>query len=191
MSVSSYLLMPISKFEFQDSKKIKKLLDHLISLDFISFDTLTDVWCYENDEEQQLPYTSLLTFYQNLDQLNLENINFSISFSQYDLEYNKTKPKMRYFIQILQQHVANFCDQHQIDPIPDLFGSIQIGLISPDAEDECGEICGVALYCDGGSVYLMEEAGYLETLAESPEIYQFFQEIMQFFQEDLVLQFRG
>lgn len=203
MSISSYLIMPISKQAFQDTAKTKKLIEHLVKLNLISLDVPVEVWSYPFLEDEQeydeveLHYDSLGELYQDLDHLQLDDINFSISFSRYSSEYHQYQdqgklPYLNVLTEDLQEHMAEFCDQHDISPIPDLFGSIQIGLIARDTEDDLGEIRGLGLFCDGNMIYFVEEAGYLDTLKHSDLcLYQLFKEIAVIYGEELTLQFRG
>lgn len=203
MSISSYLLMPISRAAFQDISRTKKLIERLIELNLISLDLPVEVWRYPFLEEEQeydeveLHYNSLGEFYQDLDNLRLDEINFDLGFSHYDYEYRQYKeqgslPLINILTDELMDHLVDFCNKYQIEPIPDIFGELKVGFISSDGEDEQGEICGIALYWDGNMTYFVEEAGYLDVLKNSDlRLYQVFREIATIYGEELTLQFRG
>ncbi|WP_288400420.1 hypothetical protein [uncultured Acinetobacter sp.] len=203
MSLSYHLLMPISKQALRDIDKTKKLIERLVELNLISLDLPVEVWNYPFMEDEQeydeieLHYDSLGEFYDDLDNLRLDEINFDLGFSRYDSDYHQYQeqgklPIINAITNELMEYLIEFCDQHKIEPIPDIFGQLQVGFISSEGEDDQGEICGIGLYCDGNMTYFVEEAGFLDTLKNSNlRFYQVLEEIAIIYGEELTLQFRG
>ena len=202
MSISTYLLMPISKQAFLSPGNTRQAIELLVELGLVSYDMPTRVWSYpfrveeECYGEEKLPYDSLLDLHEGIANVRMDEANFDIGIDHYGPEYHKhveqgSLPGINTLTQQLQEHMAEFCDRNHISPVLDVFGSISIGFISPEAEDELGEIRGVGMYCDGNAACFMEEAGYLETLNSSLGICRLFEKLARIYGEKMTFQFRG
>lgn len=199
MSMSNYLLMPLSKQAFQDADKTRQAIDLLVSEGLVSLDSPTQVWSYpylgedEGYGEERLSYSTLRDLRQALDSLNLQEINFEIGFSRYSTEYDEFKdrlPGINALTDQLQHHMFDFCEAHDISPVLDVYGSVTLGFLAADGEDGLGEVRGLGVFCDGSSAYFMEEAGYLEA-AQDAAISKLFSRIAAIYGEEMRLQFRG
>ncbi|WP_162995882.1 hypothetical protein [Acidovorax sp. 1608163] len=196
MSMSNYLLMPISKEAFANPEKTRQVLDLLIGEGLASADNPTDVWSYPYDAEDEdygeakLPYATLRELRDALDRVDMQEVNFDVGFSRYGLESKDDLPGMNQLTEELQTHMAEFCASHAIDYTLDVYGHVTIGFIAPDSEDEQGELRGIGVMCDGSSAVFMEEAGYLEA-AKEIGIYRVFEKIAAIYGEKPSLQFRN
>lgn len=196
MSMSNYLLMPISKQAFASPEKTRQVLDLLIEQGMASADNRTEVWSYpynaedEDYDEAKLPFTTLRELRDALDRVDMQEVNFQVGFSRYGLESQDELLGMNKLTEELQTHMAEFCASHSIDYTLDVYGHVTIGFIAPDSEDEQGELRGIGVMCDGSSAFFMEEAGYLEA-AKELGIYRFFEKIAAIYGEKPTLQFRN
>lgn len=199
MSMSNYLLMPISKEAFENPERTRKVLDLLVEQGLVSADMPTTAWSYPHDAEhdsygeEKLPLTTLRELSDALNRVNMQEVNFEVGFSRYGQHYDTRKddlPGMNKLTEELQTHMTEFCASHEIDSTLDVYGGVTIGFIAPDSEDELGELRGVGILCDGSSAIFMEEAGYLEAVKELG-IYRVFEKVAAIYGEQPNLQFRN
>lgn len=199
MSMSNYLLMPISKEAFENPEKTRKVLDLLLEQGLVSADMPTTVCSQPHDAEHEsygeeyLPFTTLRELSDALDQVNMQEVNFEVGFSRYGQHYDTSKddlPGINRLTEELQTHMAEFCASHEIDYTLDVYGGVTIGFIAPDSEDEQGELRGVGIYCDGSCAIFMEEAGYLEAV-KGLGIYRVLEKVAAIYGEKPNLQFRN
>lgn len=201
MSISLYLLMPLSKQAFENPANTRRAIDLLVQQGLVSPDQTTDVWSYpydsEEDEhgEEQLPHATLGALRDALDGFRTDEINFDAGFSQYSSEHKDGEgqgrlPGINALTQQLQDHMAAFCEQNEIDYTLDVYGHVSIGFMSAEGEDGLGEIRGIGVFCDGNVAPFMEDAGYLEA-AKTLEIYAVFEKLAAIYGEAPTLQFRG
>ena len=200
MSISSYLLMPLSKQSMSDPIKTKQLLNYLIDTNIINWEMPVEAWqysCEEDDyDEKELNFKSLEHFYQLLDTLPMPELCFTLGFNRYNSEYKEADqasalPKINEFTNELIGYMDNFCQSNEIDPLLDLFGPMNIGLIALDSEDDIGEIRGIGFYIDGSMTYFMEEAGFLENFDSNLDIGKLMKKIAEIYGEEFSLIFRS
>lgn len=199
MSMSNYLLMPISKEAFENPEKTRNVLDLLLEQGLVSADMSTTVWSYPYDAdddsygEEKLQFATLRELSDALDQVNMREVNFEVGFSRYGQPYDMCKddlPGINRLTEELQTHMAEFCAKHEIDYTLDVYGGVTIGFIAPGSEDDQGELRGIGIYCDGSCAIFMEEAGYLDA-AKELGIYRVLEKVAAIYGEKPSLQFRN
>lgn len=201
MSISLYLLMPLSKQAFENPANTRRAIDLLVQRGLVSLDMPTNVWSYpydsEEDEhgEEQLPHATLGALRDALDGIRTDEVNFDAGFSRYSAEYKDSEaqgrlPGINALTEQLQDHMGDFCEEHNIDYTLDVYGKVTIGFMGADGEDGLGEIRGIGVFCDGSVAPFMEDAGYLEA-AKALEIYAVFEQLAAIYGEAPTLQFRG
>jgi len=202
MSMSNYLLMPISKEAFSSSEKTKKAIELLVESKLIYYEAATEVWSYPFRAEEQyygeeeLKHKSLLELYNDIANVKMQETIFKVGFSRYSIEYDEHRkqgciPGINALTEELQMHMAEFSINNEISPALDIYGHIEIGFFSPNGQDEQGEIRGVGIYCDGSTAYFLEEAGYLNSLNSNLGIYQLLERLAVIYGEKITFQFRN
>ena len=193
--------MPISKSAWQDPKNVKNIINLLVDSRLISFDMPVTLWRFDYNEEDkyyedsEIKYESLSGLYNDLEKIELGKVFFDIGYSHYDYEYKELKkkgalPGINLLTDQLKEHMDEFCIKNDIPPAIDVFGGVQLGLISPGSEDELGDKLGIGIYCDGNVAQSMEDAGFLTQLNSSVGIYALFENISTVLKEETIVQFR-
>jgi hypothetical protein len=201
MSISLYLLMPLSKQAFENPANTRKALDLLVQKGLVSLDMPTAVWSYPYDEdegdfgEEKLPQATLGELRDALDGIRTDEINFDAGFSRYSPEYKVREgqgrlPGINALTAQLQDHMGAFCEENDIDYTLDVYGKVSIGFMGADGEDGLGEIRGIGVFCDGNVAPFMEDGGYLEAAKTQP-LYAVFEQLAAIYGEAPTLQFRG
>ncbi len=201
MAIEFHLLMPISKNAWSNPKNVKNIISLLIESKLTALDMPVTLWRFEYNEEGEyydendIEYKSLHELHNDIDNVELGKINFSIGYDHYDYEYETLKkednlPGINLITDQLKEHMDEFCKANNIPPVIDVFGKVTFGVISPDAEDEQGEKLGVGIYCDGNVAQFMEDSGFLRQLNSNVGVYALFEKISNLIREEVVVQFR-
>lgn len=201
MSLTLHLLLPIRKEAFENPANTRKVIDLLVQKGLVSLDMPTEGWIHPYDTEaddydaKSLPPTTLGQLRDALDGFR-DEINFDVGFSRYSAEYKDFEaqgrlPGINALTEQLQDHMSAFCEEHDIDETLDVYGSVSIGFLGEEGEDDLGAIRGIGVFCDGDVASFMEDAGYLDAVKEL-EIYALFQQLAVIYGEaETALQFRG